>query len=205
MKSTCLCHFYEYIFKNWVQPQKAMPDFETYFQNNGFQTDNSEIHALFERKKYIWENTSLILQEAAQGQRDKLHQLIEQPGICHLCFVCRNCEVEYWRELGGYLFNNGDKQDLTKMDFSVSEEIKELLKQKQRPVDVYLDHYKRRISQTGNILVMLKGFSSSTPILLNYAQNTNFYSGGGFYIRWNGTGIAVDPGYLFIQNLHGYG
>ena len=49
---------------------------------------------------------------------------------------------------------------------------------------------------------MLKGFSSSTPFLLNHSLNTNHYSGGGFYLNWDGFGIAVDPGYHFVQNLH---
>ena len=40
------------------------------------------------------------------------------------------------------------------------------------------------------------------PILLNYAEGTDNYSGGGFYIRWNGCGIAVDPGYRFTERLH---
>lgn len=49
---------------------------------------------------------------------------------------------------------------------------------------------------------MLKGFSLLTPFLLNHSLNTNHYSGGVFYLNWEGFSIAVDSGYHFVQNLH---
>ena len=52
---------------------------------------------------------------------------------------------------------------------------------------------------------MLKGMSSSTPAMLNNIFDTNDYVGGGFYLNWNGYGVAIDPGYSFVHNLHHYG
>lgn len=205
MKNTCLYSFYEYIFKNWIRSSNAMPDFECQFHDSKFQTNETEIQELSRRKNYIWENTRIVLEEASKGCQNKLQELQEHPAPCYLCLTCQKCEAKYWQELKEHLFDCKEGHTLSKTDFLIPEEIKDLLRQKERPVDVYLDHYRRRVLHERNILVMLKGFSSSTPILLNYAQNTNFYSGGGFYFRWNGMGIAVDPGYLFVQNLQDYG
>lgn len=38
----------------------------------------------------------------------------------------------------------------------------------------------QELSEYEKILVILKAFSSSMPILLNYAEGTDNYSGGGF-------------------------
>lgn len=89
-------------------------------------------------------------------------------------------------------------------EYSLPGEIEELLMQKEKPEEIYVKNYilTRQMHQYHNKLVMLKGFSSSTPFLLNHSLNTNHYSGGGFYLNWDGFGIAVDPGYHFVQNLH---
>lgn len=206
MRNTCLYSFYEYILKNWIQTKEIMPNFDGLFGRNRFESSELKIQELSERKKYIWDNTRLILEQDSEKRRDMLQKLLQQPIQCDLCVACQKCEKRYWQALKELtLDDNKDTDDFGKSDFLLPEEIRELLKQKERPVDIYLDHYKRRVMHERNLLVMLKGFSSSTPILLNYAQNTNFYSGGGFYIRWNGVGIAVDPGYLFVQNLQDYG
>ncbi len=55
-----------------------------------------------------------------------------------------------------------------------------------------------------NCLIMLKGWSSSTP-LINSPNFRNQKFGGGFYIRYNGVGIAVDPGCNFVENMHEQG
>ena len=45
--------------------------------------------------------------------------------------------------------------------------------------------------------------SSSSPILYNSALHTD-YAGGGFYVRWEGVGVVVDPGYNFLKNMGDY-
>lgn len=53
-------------------------------------------------------------------------------------------------------------------------------------------------------LINLKGLSSSSPIIYNNTFGTQF-RGGGFYFRWNGIGVAVDPGLYFVTNMHEFG
>ncbi len=57
----------------------------------------------------------------------------------------------------------------------------------------------------GNRFIVLKGMSSSTPTMLNNIFDTEDFVGGGFYFCWQGYGVAIDPGYYFIKNLHHYG
>lgn len=206
MKSTCLYPFYEYILKNWLNSESVMPKYNDRFHSTVYMATEGESVKLAGRKKDIWEKTRLVFQQDSLGQRDTLQKLSHRTVQCDLCFVCQNCEEKYWNALQEILLDEETHDsELNKSDFLIPEEMKELLRQKERPVDIYIENYKHRIFNERNILVMLKGFSSSTPILLNYAHNTNFYSGGGFYIHWNGVGIAVDPGYLFVQNLQDYG
>ena len=49
--------------------------------------------------------------------------------------------------------------------------------------------------------ICLKGFSSSTPLFNSAAFETECL-GGGFYFRYNGHGIVVDPGIGFISLMH---
>lgn len=58
--------------------------------------------------------------------------------------------------------------------------------------------------QKNDCLIMLKGWSSSTP-LINSIGFRNQKFGGGFFVRVNGIGIAVDPGCNFIENMHEQG
>ena len=53
-------------------------------------------------------------------------------------------------------------------------------------------------------LINLKGLSSSSPTIYNNTFGTQF-RGGGFYFRWNGVGVAVDPGLYFVTNMHEFG
>lgn len=52
--------------------------------------------------------------------------------------------------------------------------------------------------------INLKGLSSSSPIIYNNTFGTQF-RGGGFYFRWKGVGVAVDPGLYFVTNMHELG
>ncbi len=52
-----------------------------------------------------------------------------------------------------------------------------------------------------NKLIVLKGWSSATPIINSYFHN-NYCNGGGLYININGVGIAIDPGCNFVKNMH---
>lgn len=71
------------------------------------------------------------------------------------------------------------------------------------------EYYKMRCEREGFIredcyFINLKGLSSSSPIIYNNTFGTQF-RGGGFYFRWNGIGVAVDPGLYFVTNMHEFG
>lgn len=59
--------------------------------------------------------------------------------------------------------------------------------------------------QNRSFLTILKGYSSSTPFFYP-ALRERFHNipikGGGIYIKWHGTGIVIDPGINFMENLH---
>lgn len=59
-----------------------------------------------------------------------------------------------------------------------------------------------------SFMIILKGFSSSTPFFYS-ALKERFHNipikGGGFFIKWRGYGIAIDPGINFMENMHGVG
>lgn len=61
-----------------------------------------------------------------------------------------------------------------------------------------LAHFSRDIE---NRFICLKGFSSSTPII-HSATFGKSHRGGGFYFRFAGHGIVVDPGIGFISLMH---
>lgn len=204
LKRTCLYPFYEYIIKEWIQHGVELKEYKDIVQMPETVLEGNRLE-LEKRKKSIWDNTKNLLALSEQQKEIKFGELKNIACDCKLCLFCVQCERYYWEQLERALADGKGDSNREKCEFLIPDDIKQLLEQKDKPVDVYLDFYKRRYINKDNFLVMLKGFSSSTPILLNYAQNTNLYSGGGFYFRWNGLGVAVDPGYLFIQNLHNYG
>ena len=203
MKNTCLFPFYDYIFKYWIQPAKKLPEYDVNFVESQFN-DSQNCYSLDieTRKREIWNKTRDIFE--LDNPDDQLKYLSNCKNIkinCNLCVTCISCETYCCQELEHFLSKNKGRLE-TRKSLSLPDNIKQLLQEKEKPVDLYLDSYKRRHFQERNCLIVLKSFSSSTPILLNYAGKSINYSGGGFYLRWNGIGIVVDPGYLFVQNLH---
>lgn len=85
------------------------------------------------------------------------------------------------------------------------QELDELFRRRSQPKDYYELLHERLSanSHPENFFINLKGMSSSSPILYNSALHTE-YAGGGFYVRWEGVGIVVDPGYNFLKNLGDY-
>ncbi len=74
-----------------------------------------------------------------------------------------------------------------------------------------IQKYKNVIKNRDNRLTgrdylgIFKGFSSSVPIMVNAFTENQEYSqikGGGYFIKWNNCGIAIDPGLNFIENMH---
>lgn len=68
----------------------------------------------------------------------------------------------------------------------------------------YYDEYKKKIKSVRNIenkFICLKGLASSTPLIGSIAFGMEKL-GGGFYFRFNGKGIVVDPGIGFVTLMH---
>lgn len=49
-----------------------------------------------------------------------------------------------------------------------------------------------------NVLVVLRDWASSTPLL---GPAINDGCGGGYFVRWRGRGIVIDPGFDFLTNF----
>ena len=71
------------------------------------------------------------------------------------------------------------------------------------------DEYNRLKSSTyvrdahaGNqvLLAILKGWGSAVPLVLGGEAACR---GGGYFLKFNGSGLAVDPGHDFLRNFHG--
>lgn len=202
MKNTCLFPFYEYIFKEWIQNRRELPEYGEIFPEPFLHHREMEITSEVDRRRIeIWNTTRELQQMDPEEQGKKLRELQKRDENCSLCLRCAHCEQMYWKELDKALFHNQTGLE-ARSPLMLPEYIKNILEQREKPVDIYLDRHRRRHFLEQNCLIMLKAFSSSMPILLNYAEGSENYSGGGFYIRWQGCGIAVDPGYRFIERLH---
>jgi tetratricopeptide (TPR) repeat protein len=81
-------------------------------------------------------------------------------------------------------------------------ELKEMWKAaggKQRQLESYLT---RDPADEENRFVVLKQWNSFTPI---FAFRPDKAKGGGYYLNWRGRGLAIDPGFSFIENLYAEG
>lgn len=73
--------------------------------------------------------------------------------------------------------------------------------------NAYTEHFSDRDFrlQNDNFMMILKGFSSSSPFFYP-ALRERFHHipirGGGFFVKWRGYGIVIDPGINFMENMH---
>lgn len=194
--STCLTPFLFHLLSLLVEGKLTESCCQEYIVESDEYTDSSM--TLQKRKSDIFQKTKNLL-SISVGEREEFFEKRRIGQVCGLCMTCIGCEQEYWKEAERLL--NGES---VRARYNLPKEISELLVQREKPEEVYVKNYllTKQMYNYRNTLVMLKGFSSSTPFLLNHSLNTNDYSGGGFYLNWNGFGIAVDPGYHFVQNLH---
>ena len=74
----------------------------------------------------------------------------------------------------------------------------------------YAEEYDSRENDTtkqidDDFLMILKGWSSSIPLVsgrINEYFEGNICKGGGYFIRWKGAGLVIDPGINFLENFH---
>lgn len=148
---------------------------------NRWKKSDSKFLELSMRKEVIFQET---IQAAASSadERDAFFAARVQQRDCNLCLACIGCEAQYWKDIQELL-----GKEHIRMKYNLPKEIRALLTQKEKPEEIYVKNYRltRQMHEYRNRLIMLKGFSSSMPFLLNHSLNTNHYSGGGFYINWN--------------------
>ncbi|UCE74540.1 MAG: tetratricopeptide repeat protein [Methanomassiliicoccales archaeon] len=83
-----------------------------------------------------------------------------------------------------------------KLDLKESPESRILDKIQKTGQDIATRYSKMPISSYDNVFVVLKGWSSSTPLF-----GSQECRGGGYFIKWQGKGIVVDPGLDFGRNF----
>lgn len=136
------------------------------------------------------------------------------------CGVCLRCKQNFYTLLyQKYIIDGGREEGIDKPEWYDSspkalkamelqplrQELDELFRRQSQPKDYYELLHERLSanSRPESFFINLKGMSSSSPILYNSALHTE-YAGGGFYVRWEGVGIVIDPGYNFLNNLGNY-
>ncbi len=83
---------------------------------------------------------------------------------------------------------------------SQSVESRILTKIEQAGSDIY-EQYHTKQGESGKdyILATLRGWSSSTPLISDSVREN--ITGGGYFLKWNGKGVVIDPGFDFIRNF----
>lgn len=79
----------------------------------------------------------------------------------------------------------------------------------------YLNYTKKRTAIADNMLFVLNGWDKNLPLELNSPHEANTHglilteqtrkSNGGFFLRWNGQGIVINPGEGFLNHFHEQG
>lgn len=66
------------------------------------------------------------------------------------------------------------------------------------------DKYAKYLAKPGNgrdnVFSCLRGWSSATTLLEGGADC--HWSGGGYFLKWQGKGVVIDPGFDFLDNFH---
>lgn len=178
------------------------------------EIDNVEI-GIQKQQVYLHliDNVRQLLDMKADGKADlcefwKTNYEKIQTDVCNGCYKCKKCKEYFWLELGEIICGRDNEEKEKGIYFPVRkipDSIRKCLEPSLNISELYSKYAKANRISEDNVLVVLKGMSSSTPAMLNSLYDTTAFSGGGFYLRYNGLGIAIDPGYYFVHNLHHYG
>jgi tetratricopeptide (TPR) repeat protein len=97
------------------------------------------------------------------------------------------------------------------MSQALEEKIKSFQLIQASQTNKYLQQAKQRTQQTDNCLYYLNGWPSQSLAANPYYTVPYFLTeqsrkpNGGIFIRWNGKGIALNPGPKFLENFHAQG
>jgi len=84
------------------------------------------------------------------------------------------------------------------LEGSPEERMKQALMDRKTRYKEYYDNWSSEAVPDG--LSILRGWSSSVT-LLEGAQDCQ-WSGGGYFLKWRGKGLVIDPGFDFLDNFH---
>lgn len=134
---------------------------------------------------------------------------------CNLCYSCQKCAHQFYLSIAELIIPDYLEESIIKQKQTLAILFGELSFRKapsylNQHFDSHDDlwqnylqsneqnQYERKID---NKLIVLKGMSSSSPYIYNEIYTTHTFTGGGFYLRYKGFGIAIDPGYGFVENM----
>lgn len=66
----------------------------------------------------------------------------------------------------------------------------------------YENYLQDESTDRDNILSILRGWSSAVTLL---EGSERLWRGGGYFLKWRGKGIVIDPGFDFLRNFHDAG
>lgn len=69
----------------------------------------------------------------------------------------------------------------------------------------YLNLLGTRTSPNDNALYVLQGNDQSDQLIPHLLTHEAYRTTGGFYIRWNGKGVVINPGKRFLEHFHRQG
>lgn len=175
--------------------------------------------------EYLKSSFQLSKNEVAL-QIDELYQAYHFSKKCELkslnktCNSCSRFISDFYLLCANELFTTSEIQKKNNEWFSEIEKIPKETRMFFTPIDhqiemhlntpretiskQYVKSFRLGKTKKDNFLLVLKSMSSSSPWIYGYSTNKE-YNGGGFFLRWQGLGIAIDPGYNFSINLHKLG
>lgn len=218
-----LLPYYNYLFSliyNWenMDDKTKMRNIESTIKCT------KELEKLFKNSKSLlhiqhYTNTFKIDNNSVKLNLEELYMAYDTSKDCNLCCSCNNILSDFYCLCAGELFSKDSiirfNEEWNKKIETISIESKTNLTPIDKKLLCHINVHRdsiisqyinktqrnRSLNYEDNFLLILKGMSSSSPWIYNNTTNRKF-SGGGFFIRWNGLGIAIDPGYNFIDNLH---
>lgn len=154
----------------------------------------------------------------ATSEEEKIEAIkiaLSESSNCKLCLSCKKCAKLFYLEIAKLSITNYDNSYFEQLHKETSDECGMLSFRKAPPLlERHFDnansskkHYEQKNKQKNNgdiidKIIVLKGMSSSSPYIYNNMFASKQYTGGGLYINWKGTGIAIDPGYGFVENMY---
>lgn len=217
------CQIYKWKEKRETNYEQAFVLLESidrleHFLKSAFNTRLN--HLDYFKKAFQISNNEVILRIDELYQAYQVSKNCEVKPLNQACFSCSRFISDFYLLCASELFTTTEIQEKNSAWFSEMKTIPKKTLMFFRPIDhkiemhlntpretitkQYVKNYRLGTEKKDNFLVVLKSMSSSSPWIYGYSTNKE-YSGGGFFLRWHGFGIAIDPGYNFSTNLHRFG